>query len=133
MPKPHTTGTYRSAGETPRPPDLILVHLSYFALHNSNVVPGPTSLSGANDLKSCARSRLCWSTLTAGGRVPIRGAGFAGTSDVQRRISVDFPSLDERVTENLDRPFAVTGRRAYLVGYMNGRFPDLGHHLPGEM
>jgi hypothetical protein len=41
--------------------------------------------------------------------------------------------LDERVTANLDRPFAVTGRRAYLIGHMNGRFPDLGHHLPGEM
>jgi hypothetical protein len=46
---------------------------------------------------------------------------------------VSFDGLDARVTENLDRPFAVTGRRAYLIGHMNGRFPDLGHHLPGEM
>ncbi len=42
-------------------------------------------------------------------------------------------ALDEQVTGDLDRPFAVTGRRAYLSGHMNGRFPDLGHHLPGEM
>src|SRR6188768_2683398 len=46
---------------------------------------------------------------------------------------MNLGSLDERVTANLDRPFAVTGRRAYLIGHMNGRFPDLGHHLPGEM
>src|SRR5689334_16759232 len=46
---------------------------------------------------------------------------------------MDIGSLDEQVTQNLDRPFAVTGRRAYLSGHMNGRFPDLGHHLPGEM
>src|SRR5215212_341473 len=46
---------------------------------------------------------------------------------------MNLDSLNERVTDNLDRPFAVTGRRAYLIGHMNGRFPDLGHHLPGEM
>ncbi len=44
-----------------------------------------------------------------------------------------FETLDETVTENLARPFAVTGRRGYLIGHMNGAFPDLGHHLPGEM
>ncbi len=42
-------------------------------------------------------------------------------------------SLVEHVEDHLDRPFAVTGRRCYLVGAMNGAFPDLGHHLPGEM
>jgi hypothetical protein len=42
-------------------------------------------------------------------------------------------SLVEHVEDGLDRPFAVTGRRCYLVGAMNGAFPDLGHHLPGEM
>lgn len=40
---------------------------------------------------------------------------------------------DERVEKNLDRPFAIAGRRSYLLGHMNGRFPDMGHHLMGEM
>lgn len=39
----------------------------------------------------------------------------------------------ETVRENLNRPFAVSGRRGYLIGHMDGAFPDLGHHLPGEM
>ncbi len=39
----------------------------------------------------------------------------------------------ETVTENLNRPFTVSGRRGYLVGHMDGSFPDLGHHIPGEM
>jgi hypothetical protein len=40
---------------------------------------------------------------------------------------------DETVQGDLDRPFAVTGRRAFLIGHMDGSFPDIGHHLPGEM
>ena len=39
----------------------------------------------------------------------------------------------EVVNDNLDRPFAVSGRRTYLCGHMDGGFPDMGHHLPGEM
>lgn len=41
--------------------------------------------------------------------------------------------FDEEIKSNLQRLFAVTGRRCFLVGAMNGGFPDLGHHLPGEM
>jgi hypothetical protein len=41
--------------------------------------------------------------------------------------------FSETVSENLGRPFTVSGRRGYLVGYMDGTFPDLGHHIPGEM
>ncbi len=41
--------------------------------------------------------------------------------------------FDEQVSENLARPFAVAGRRCYLVGYMDGTFPDMGHHMAGEM
>lgn len=40
---------------------------------------------------------------------------------------------DDTVDTNLQRLFAVTGRRCYLIGALNGAFPDLGHHLPGEM
>src|SRR5689334_15538776 len=29
--------------------------------------------------------------------------------------------------------FAIGGRRAYLVGRLDGTFPDTGNHLPGEM
>jgi hypothetical protein len=39
----------------------------------------------------------------------------------------------EAARQNFDRPFTVSGRRAYLVGHMDGSFPDLGHHIPGEM
>ena len=39
----------------------------------------------------------------------------------------------ETVSDNLGRPFTVSGRRGYLVGHMDGAFPDLGHHIPGEM
>src|SRR3954471_14498080 len=41
--------------------------------------------------------------------------------------------LRERVTEDLDRLFAATGRRCYVIGSLHGGFPNLGHHLPGEM
>lgn len=44
-----------------------------------------------------------------------------------------WKTFAETVTENLARPFAVTGRRGYLIGLMNGSFPDMGVHLPGEM
>src|SRR5437016_3252903 len=47
-----------------------------------------------------------------------------------------FETLDrysETAQQNLDRPFTVSGRRGYLVGHMNGAFPDLGHHIPGEL
>lgn len=43
------------------------------------------------------------------------------------------PLFDEEIKRDLQRLFAVTGRRCFLVGAMNGGFPDLGHHLPGEM
>ncbi|HMA33125.1 MAG TPA: hypothetical protein VKY74_01495 [Chloroflexia bacterium] len=42
-------------------------------------------------------------------------------------------NLAEEVHANLARPFTVAGRRCYLIGQMDGAFPDLGHHLPGEM
>ncbi len=44
-----------------------------------------------------------------------------------------MPLFDEEVTSDLQRLFAVTGRRCYLIGSLDGGFPDLGHHLPGEM
>src|SRR5690242_11390679 len=42
-------------------------------------------------------------------------------------------NFEARVTGQLDRPFAITGRHAYLIGHMHGAFPDIGQHLPGEM
>ena len=47
--------------------------------------------------------------------------------------NINLADYSEGVDHNLDRPFALSGRRAYLIGHMNGSFPDLGHHLPGEM
>ena len=41
-------------------------------------------------------------------------------------------NFDEAQGDN-KRLFAATGRRAFLIGSMHGGFPDLGHHLPGEM
>lgn len=41
-------------------------------------------------------------------------------------------NFDEAEGDN-KRLFAVAGRRAFLIGSMHGGFPDLGHHLPGEM
>ncbi len=41
-------------------------------------------------------------------------------------------NFDEAQGDN-NRLFAATGRRAFIVGSMHGGFPDLGHHLPGEM
>jgi glycogen debranching enzyme len=31
------------------------------------------------------------------------------------------------------RPYVTAGDRAYLIGTQDGKFPDLGEHLPGEM
>lgn len=42
-------------------------------------------------------------------------------------------NFDEEITSDLGRLFAVAGRRSYLIGALHGGFPDLGHHLPGEM
>ncbi len=36
-------------------------------------------------------------------------------------------------TSKLEEIYACTGNRAYLVGAQNGSFPDLGHHVKGEM
>jgi hypothetical protein len=43
------------------------------------------------------------------------------------------PLFDEQVTDDLHRLFAATGRRCFIIGSLHGGFPDLGHHLPGEM
>ena len=48
-------------------------------------------------------------------------------------FSESLASYVETVEQVLDKPFALTGRQAYLIGFMNGSFPDLGQHLPGEM
>ena len=42
-------------------------------------------------------------------------------------------SLAQRLTGDSTRPFVVSGRRCYLTGRMDGAFPAMGHHLPGEM
>src|SRR4051812_17562662 len=39
----------------------------------------------------------------------------------------------EQISSDLQRLFAATGRRCYLIGSLDGAFPDLGHHLRGEM
>src|SRR6476469_5437563 len=44
-----------------------------------------------------------------------------------------MPLFDEQIENDLHRLFAVNGRRCYLIGALDGGFPDLGHHLPGEM
>ena len=30
-------------------------------------------------------------------------------------------------------PYVTAGDRAYLIGTQDGKFPDLGEHVPGEM
>src|SRR3954468_22741360 len=40
---------------------------------------------------------------------------------------------DEHISTGLDRLLALSGRRGYLIGNLHGEFPNLGHHLPGEM
>jgi Bacterial alpha-L-rhamnosidase 6 hairpin glycosidase domain len=34
---------------------------------------------------------------------------------------------------NQDQPYVTAGDRAYLIGTQNGKFPDMGSHVPGEM
>src|SRR3954471_20177773 len=41
--------------------------------------------------------------------------------------------FNEQITIDLQRLFAATGRRCYLIGSLDAGFPNLGHHLPGEM
>jgi glycogen debranching enzyme len=35
--------------------------------------------------------------------------------------------------QNGQQPYVTAGDRAYLIGTQNGNFPDMGHHVPGEM
>lgn len=35
--------------------------------------------------------------------------------------------------QNLQQPYVTAGNRAYLIGTQDGNFPDMGHHIPGEM
>jgi len=35
--------------------------------------------------------------------------------------------------QNQDQPYVTGGDRAYLIGTQDGNFPDMGHHVPGEM
>ena len=46
---------------------------------------------------------------------------------------MDASTLIKRVETDLHRPFVVAGGRCYLTGMMDGAFPDMGQHLPGEM
>jgi glycogen debranching enzyme len=34
---------------------------------------------------------------------------------------------------NGQQPYVTAGDRAYLIGTQDGNFPDMGHHIPGEM
>jgi len=34
---------------------------------------------------------------------------------------------------NQQQPYVTAGDRAYLIGTQDGNFPDMGHHVPGEM
>src|ERR1700726_3741540 len=31
------------------------------------------------------------------------------------------------------QPYVTAGDRTYLIGTQDGNFPDMGHHIPGEM
>jgi hypothetical protein len=35
--------------------------------------------------------------------------------------------------QHQDQPYVTAGDRAYLIGTQDGKFPDLGQHVPGEM
>jgi glycogen debranching enzyme len=35
--------------------------------------------------------------------------------------------------QNRQQPYVTAGDRAYLIGTQDGNFPDMGHHIPGEM
>ena len=35
--------------------------------------------------------------------------------------------------KNEQQPYVTAGDRAYLIGTQDGNFPDMGHHIPGEM
>ncbi len=45
------------------------------------------------------------------------------------------PALGLAITKTtmLSDPYVVAGDRAYLIGAQDGSFPDVGHHVPGEM
>ena len=46
----------------------------------------------------------------------------------------DWSNLPElKKTEDLYRPFVLSGRRCYLIGSQNGFFPDIGWHTHQEM
>jgi hypothetical protein len=34
---------------------------------------------------------------------------------------------------NKQQPYVTAGDRTYLIGTQDGNFPDMGHHVPGEM
>ena len=34
---------------------------------------------------------------------------------------------------NKQQPYVTAGDRTYLIGTQDGNFPDMGHHIPGEM
>jgi hypothetical protein len=42
-------------------------------------------------------------------------------------------AFTQTIVDDLKRPYVLAGRRCYLIGQMDGAFPDMGHHLPGEM
>jgi hypothetical protein len=45
----------------------------------------------------------------------------------------DSETLRMVKTHRLDDPFIVAGDRAYVIGTQDGRFPDMGWHVAGEM
>ena len=53
-----------------------------------------------------------------------------GTSLYQEVSQLPFI---EGQSQYLASPFVTAGDRAYLIGYQDGSFPDLGWHIDGEM
>lgn len=68
------------------------------------------------------------STLLSGCSAPqeeVTSPGLAGLVD-------DLPALEGRAAYR-QSPYVTAGDRVYLVGHQDGRFPNLGFHVEGEM
>lgn len=48
-------------------------------------------------------------------------------------VNESLRPLPLEARDALDRPYVVSGERAYVIGQQNGAFPDMGEHIEGEM
>ncbi|MBV8740927.1 MAG: hypothetical protein JOZ12_04035 [Sinobacteraceae bacterium] len=68
---------------------------------------------------------------TSAARLPSdqRVPSFAATTDYVAPILAGISNQKQ----NEHQPYVTAGDRTYLIGTQDGNFPDMGHHVPGEM